>query len=163
MVNARRARTTKGREVGRFSTIARRGHVDTDASQILEAVSSTAGFTSINPHRTADPKLVITPSGPPTGVGSGFAFRGKDGKGTQTVAEVNDSHVIHDIDMGSFGRSRQRISATPSPAGGCDVEWSVTLDAGHNPLLRIFGLMADKVLGPSLETGISNLASATWR
>lgn len=150
-------------QMSRYTTVSRRGHVDANAARILARVSSTKGFTSINPHRTADPELVITPNGPDSGVGSGFAFRGKDGKGTQTVAEITDTQVTHHIDMGFMGRSRQRIVTTAVPGGGCDVEWSMTLDAGANPMLRIFGLMADKVLGPTLETGLRNLASATWR
>lgn len=149
--------------MGKYTTISRHGHVAAGAEQILETVSSTEGFTAINPHRTADPKLAITPSGPASGVGSGFAFRGKDGKGTQTVAEVTSSRVVYDIDMGSMGRSRQRISVTPLQSGGCDVEWSMTLDAGRNPMLRVFGLFANKVLGPTLETGLRNLAEATSR
>ncbi|UOR03140.1 SRPBCC family protein [Leucobacter allii] len=149
--------------MGRYTTISRRGRVDAGATEILARVASTEGFTSINPHRTADPKLVVTPNGPPAGVGSGFAFRGKDGTGTQTVSAVTDSAVAYDIDMGIMGRSQQRIVTVPRPAGGCDVEWSMTLDAGFNPMLRIFGLMADRVLGATLETGLRNLASATWR
>lgn len=148
--------------MNRHTTVTRRGHVAATANELLAALASTEGFTRINPHRTEDPDLIITPTGPASGVGSGFAFRGKNGKGTQTVSEVTTTEVVHDIDMGAMGRSRQRIIATPSGAGGCDVEWSMTLDAGWNPILRIFGLFAEKVLGPTLETGLRNLAAAEW-
>lgn len=145
------------------TTISRHGHVDATPGQILSLVGNTEGFTSINPHKTADPKLQIIPVGPTTGVGSGFSFRGKGGKGTQTVASVADTFVDYAIDMGTMGRSTQRITALPVPDGGCDVEWTMTLHAGRNPMLRIFGLMAGRILGPTLETGIRNLADRTWR
>lgn len=149
--------------MGRYTTISRHGHVEAPAADILAMVSSTEGFTEINPHRTADPDLVVIPSGAALGIGSGFAFRGREGRGTQIVAELTDTHVLHDIDMGAMGRSQQRIVATPAPGGGCDIDWTMTLDAGHNPVLRVFGLMANRVLGPTLEVGVGNLAASTDR
>ncbi len=149
--------------MGRYTTVTRIGHTDAPVDQIIAVVSSTEGFTRINPHLTADPKLEITPLGESTGVGSGFAFRGKNGKGTQTVEQVADSFVDYSIDMGSMGRSTQRITAAPSTHGGSDIEWTMVLDAGTNPMLRIFGVMANKVIGPTLETGIRNLATTPSR
>ena len=145
--------------MGRYTTVTRTGYTDAPVDQIIALVSSTEGFTRINPHLTADPKLEITPIGDAKGVGSGFAFRGKNGKGTQTVERVSDDHVDYSIDMGSMGRSTQRISASASTHGGSDLEWTMVLDAGTNPMLRIFGMMANKVIGPTLETGIRNLAT----
>lgn len=145
--------------MGRYTTVTRTGHTDAAAETVLALVSSTEGFTRINPHLTADPKLEITPLGAAVGIGSGFAFRGKNGKGTQTVAQVSDTSIDYAIDMGSMGHSTQRIAATPSAAGGAEIEWTMVLDAGSNPLLRIFGMMASKVIGPTLETGIRNLST----
>ncbi len=146
--------------MGRYTTVTRTGHTDAPAEQIIALVSCTEGFTKINPHLTADPKLEITPIGEAVGVGSGFAFRGKNGKGTQTVAQVSDGAVDYAIDMGSMGRCTQRIAAVASERGGSDIEWTMVLDAGGNPLLRIFGMMAGRVVGPTLETGIRNLSAA---
>lgn len=153
----------KGTAMGRYTTVTRTGHADAPAEQILALVSSTEGFTTINPHLSADPKLEITPFGASAGVGSGFAFRGKNGKGTQTVVQVSDGAVDYAIDMGAMGRCKQRISAVPSERGGAHVEWTMVLDAGGNPLLRIFGMMAGRVIGPTLETGIRNLSAGPSR
>jgi len=68
--------------MGRFTTITRSGTVAADVSSIVALVSSTTGYTAINPYRTTDPKLPIAPFGPEAGVGAGFASAGKDGKGT---------------------------------------------------------------------------------
>ena len=145
--------------MGRITTISRTGTVAAEPGRILDLVTSTAGFTSINPHLTADPKLTITPFGADRGVGSGFAFKGKDGTGTQTITEITDRAVVFGVDMGAMGRSEQRIELTPTPTGETSVTWSMRMDAGHNPLMRLFGLMADRILGPALQTGIDNLAA----
>ncbi len=147
--------------MNRYTTIARSGRVPASPAQIIGLVSTTAGFTAINPHLTQDPKLEITPVGPASGVGSGFGFRGKNGKGVQTVNTVTHSAVDFDIDMGRMGRSIQQIHVTPAD-GESIVEWSMTLDAGANPLLRLFGLLAGKIVGPAIETGISNLNAHDW-
>ncbi|MFT3874127.1 MAG: SRPBCC family protein [Nocardioides sp.] len=149
--------------MGRFTTITRDGTVRGNPEQIVALLASTAGYTEINPYRTGDPALSIEPFGPASGVGAGFAFNGRDGKGTQTVAAVRADGIDFDIDMGAMGKSRQSIDLTPAQDGATRVTWSAKLDAGHNPVLRIFGLVAHKILGPSLESGIANLAGRDWR
>lgn len=142
------------------TTIVRAGHTVIDPATILTEIASTEGFTRINPHLSADPNLRITPFGPERGIGAGFAFSGKDGKGTQTVTEIGDTYVEYGVDMGILGKSTQRITATPSPLGGSDLSWSIRIRPGLNPLQRVFTLFANKVLGPTAETGINNLASS---
>lgn len=149
--------------MGRFTTITREGTVRGNPDDIVALLASTTGYTEINPYRTSDPALSIEPFGPASGVGAGFAFRGKDGKGTQTVAAVRPDGIDFDIDMGAMGKSRQSIDVAQAREGLTRVTWSAKLDAGHNPVLRVFGPVAHKILGPSLETGISNLAGRTWR
>lgn len=137
-------------------TIRRSGTVAASPARLRALLASTEGFTSINPHRTADPRLRIEPFGPDAGVGAGFAFEAKAGKGTQTVAAVEDDAVSYEIDMGSMGRSRQRIEFTAGE-GATNVVWSQTLIAETIPQ-RVFTWFADRVLGGALETGIRNLS-----
>ena len=100
----------------------------------------------------------IEPFGPATGVGSGFRFQGKEGKGTQTVTAVTDTSVTHLIDLGSMGKPLQTFTVTPN-AGGSRVVWSVTSDMGLNPIFRIFGLFMDRMLGKTYELGLRNMAN----
>ncbi|MGB4777174.1 SRPBCC family protein [Microbacterium sp.] len=148
--------------MGRFTTIAREGAVNGSTEEILALLASTAGYTEINPYRTSDPHLSIEPFGPTSGVGAGFTFKGKHGKGTQTVAALRPDGIDFDIDMGPMGTSRQTVDLVPVSDDLTRVTWSATLDAGNHPVLRIFGLVAPKILGPSLETGIANLAGHGW-
>ncbi|MEL7107186.1 MAG: SRPBCC family protein [Pseudomonadota bacterium] len=123
---------------------------------VLTRAKSTTGFQTFNPYRTADPDLKITPFGPESGIGAGFAFDGKGGKGTQTIAAITDTSVTYVIDMGAMGKPTQSITATPTE-GGTEVTWRVESDMGMNPVFRVFGLFMDPMMGPVFEQGLANL------
>ncbi|WP_305989146.1 SRPBCC family protein [Roseibium sp. MMSF_3544] len=140
--------------------VERHAKVAASPEAILELAASNHGFQKFNPYLTADPELKIKPFGPDTGVGSGFHFDGKDGKGTQTVAKVTATSVRYDIDLGAMGKPVQQISAQSLP-GGTQVTWTMDMDLGFNPIARVFGLFLDGMVGKTFEQGLDNLASAT--
>lgn len=125
---------------------------------IIARVASTSGFQTFNPYCTTDPDLKITPFGPTDGVGSGFRFEGKEGKGTQTVTDVTATRVTHLIDLGAMGTPVQTIEAKATDTGA-RVTWTVTSDMGYNPVFRIFGLFMDRMLGKTYELGLQNIAA----
>ena len=96
------------------------------------------------------------PFGPAEGVGSGFRFEGKEGKGTQTVTAVTSSSVTHLIDLGAMGKPVQIIEAEATDTG-TQVTWTVASDMGFNPVFRIFGLFMDRMLGKTYELGLKNI------
>ena len=142
----------------RTVVVTRRAHVDASPKDVIARVASTEGFQTFNPYRTTDPALKITPFGPAEGVGSGFRFEGKEGKGTQTVTALTATSVTHLIDLGAMGKPVQRIEAKPAGAGA-EVTWTVTSDMGFNPVFRIFGLFMDRMLGKTYELGLKNIAA----
>ena len=125
---------------------------------VIARVASTEGFQTFNPYRTTDPDLKIAPFGPTEGVGSGFRFEGREGKGTQTVTEATATRVTHLIDLGAMGKPVQTIEARATDAGA-RVTWTVTSDMGYNPVFRIFGLFMDRMLGKTYELGLRNIAA----
>ncbi|MEO0635728.1 MAG: SRPBCC family protein [Pseudomonadota bacterium] len=137
--------------------VARSTHVDITPAELVARVASTDGFQTFNPYCTTDPSLKITPFGPDAGVGSGFRFEGKEGKGTQTVTALTENSVTHLIDLGAKGKPVQTIKAEPNANGGSKVTWTVTSDMGFNPVFRIFGLFMDKMLGKTYELGLKNM------
>ncbi len=136
--------------------VTRNAEVPLSPADIIDRVASTKGFQTFTPYCTTDPNLKITPFGPEAGVGSGFRFEGKEGKGTQTIIAVTDSSVTHLIDLGAMGKPVQQIKAEPS-ANGSKVTWTVTSDMGFNPVFRIFGLFMDRMLGKTYELGLKNM------
>jgi hypothetical protein len=129
------------------------------AESIMALVGSNSGYQQFNPYRDTDPNLKIDLFGPVAGVGSGFAFEGKDGKGTQTVAALDATSVVYDIDLGFLGRPEQRIELVQQDAGVL-MTWSMTMDFGYNPVFRIFGLFMESMMGPIVERGLTKLDQA---
>jgi hypothetical protein len=138
--------------------VTRQADVDMSAEDVIARVASTDGFQTFNPYCTTDPDLKITPFGPVSGVGSGFRFEGKEGKGTQTVTDITATRVTHLIDLGAMGKPVQTIEAQ-STSKGARVTWTVTSDMGFNPVFRIFGLFMDRMLGKTYELGLKNIAA----
>jgi len=138
--------------------VTRQADVDMSPEDVIARVASTEGFQTFNPYCTTDPDLKITPFGPAQGVGSGFRFEGKEGKGTQTVTNVTANSVTHLIDLGAMGKPVQTIEAK-AMGSGARVTWSVASDMGYNPVFRIFGLFMDRMLGKTYELGLKNIAA----
>ncbi|MEO0767350.1 MAG: SRPBCC family protein [Pseudomonadota bacterium] len=139
--------------------VEREATLQADPEAVLALAASNTGYQQFNPYLSVDPALKIDPFGPPTGVGSGFAFDGKDGKGTQVVAEVTDAAVRYDIDLGPMGQPTQMIAVDPV-ADGVRVTWSLDADMGFNPVGRVMGLFLDGMIGKTLDRGLGNLAAA---
>lgn len=140
-------------------TVTRSAQVQASPGEVIALLASNEGYQKINPYKASDPALKITLFGPTSGVGSGFHFEGKDGKGSQTVAAVTDRAVHYDIDMGAMGQPKQIVEVRPS-AGGSVVEWRMEADLGRNPVFRVFGLFMDGMIGKTLDQGLSNLNTA---
>jgi hypothetical protein len=94
--------------------VSRSADVPMSPEEVIAQVASTEGFQTFNPYCTTDPELKITPFGPASGVGSGFRFEGKEGKGTQTVTAVTATlgHASH--------RPRRDGQARSDDHGGTD-------------------------------------------
>lgn len=141
-------------------TVERSAHVEAAPADIYALVSTTQGFQTFNPYRDTDPDLAITPMGPAAGVGAAFAFKGRDGEGTQTITRVEENARVEMlIDLGAMGQPVQTFTLEPQGTG-TQVVWSVESRFGFNPVGRVFGLFMDGMLGPIYERGLSNLATA---
>lgn len=136
--------------------VTRQADVSLSPEDVIARVASTEGFQTFNPYCTTDPDLKITPFGPTEGVGSGFRFEGKEGKGTQTVTEITTTRVTHLIDLGAMGKPVQTIEAKATDTGA-RITWTVTSDMGYNPVFRISGLFMDRMLGKTYELGLKNI------
>ncbi len=138
-------------QVERTATIA------APAAQILALAASNEGYQSFNPYKNSDPNLKIKLFGPASGVGSGFDFESKDGKGRSIVTAVTDSTVEYEIDLGPMGKPKQILKVVPS-ANGSIVTWTMHSDMGMNPIGRVVGLFLDGMIGKTFETGFANMA-----
>ncbi len=156
-----------GLVVACVATLALPRHVSVERSAMLAAApgtvlalaASSSAYQTFNPYKTRDPELKVDLFGPEAGVGSGFRFDGKEGKGTQTIATVTADTVTYAIDLGALGQPTQAIHAVPSDLG-TEVTWHMRSDMGFNPVFRVFGLFMERMMGPTLELGLENLRKA---
>jgi hypothetical protein len=143
----------------RHVSVERSASVKGDPAAIIAMAASNEGYQRFNPYKDSDPNLKVSLFGPKTGVGSGFQFESKDGKGSQVVSAVDANSVTYAIDLGSMGKPTSRISVTPDGATN-KVTWRTDMDLGMNPIGRVFGLFMDGMLGGTYETGLKNIEKA---
>lgn len=85
--------------------VERKALVKGSAQKVFKLLSSSRAYQEFNPYKDTDPALKIEHSGPEEGVGSAFAFEGKEGKGTQTIVALEkDKWVKVEIDLGPMGK-----------------------------------------------------------
>ena len=128
-------------------------------ADVLALAASNQGYQRFNPYRSADPDLRIDLFGPTSGVGSGFKFNGREGRGSQVVTRVTDTAVDFAIDLGAMGKPAQRIAIERTETG-TRVTWSMRMDLGFNPVARVMGLFMDRMVGPVFERGLANLQAS---
>lgn len=137
--------------------VERSATIDASPEKVFALVSSTEGFQSFSPYKEDEPNLVIVPSGPSSGVGASFSFKGKDAEGSQTIIAIEENRsVTMQIELGAMGSPVQSFTLTPA-GRQTRVTWATETNFGANPLGRVFGLMMDGYLGPIYERGLSNL------
>lgn len=141
----------------RHVSIERSAMIEAAPEAVIELAASNNGYQTFNPYKDLDPNLQVEMFGTASGVGSGFSFESKDGAGQQTVASVTADEVIFDLDLGPLGRPTQTISAS-AVDGATEVTWSMDMDLGMNPVVRVIGLFMDGMIGPNFELGLANIA-----
>ena len=113
-----------------------------------------------SPLLQSDTSMQLIYSGPKAGAGSSLKWISHDkniGSGTLTIMSsvpYDSLRVI--IDFIDHGKSaaffRLKESGTKTK-----VSWSIESDLGMNPLSRWIGLFSDRLIGPDLEKGLSDL------
>ena len=133
--------------------------INAEPAKLYKLIASNSGYQTFNPYKSADPDLKIDLKGPEFGVGSGFAFDGKDGKGTQTVSVVEENRrVVMNIDLGAMGQPTQTFDHTQTN-GGTKVTWGMDMEFGMNPIGRVMGLFMDGMIGKNFEQGLKNMSA----
>jgi hypothetical protein len=119
-----------------------------------------------SPWEESDPNLERNYSGPTSGVGAIYTWKGNSqaGAGRMEVLEVDDSHVGVDLNFSAPMRAHNRIDFNLTPAGdGTDktrAEWVMT--GPQNLVMRLMSVFwkMEKMVGPDFEKGLSRLKAA---
>ncbi len=116
-----------------------------------------------SPWEGLDAHLERTYTGPQSGVGATYAWRGnrKAGQGRMEIVESQPHHVGVDLVFSAPMRATNRVDFTMTPSGDSTaVEWAMT--GPQNVVMRLMSRFwsMEKLIGPDFEKGLAQLKAA---
>jgi uncharacterized protein YndB with AHSA1/START domain len=133
--------------------------IDAPPAQVYALVANPHDWVHWSVWNQRDPAMQMSYSGPESGAGAGWAWKSKgegDGSMQFTAAEPGQ-RVAFTLAFADFGTpSTGEFTFSPEGAG-TRVTWTMDGDVGRNPLLRWFGLFADRLVGADFEAGLLGL------
>jgi uncharacterized protein YndB with AHSA1/START domain len=146
---------------GSFEVV-RSTQIDAPAERVFPLIASFKSWTEWSPWEGMDPNLEREYSGPESGVGSKYAWKGnrKVGQGEMkiTVAEPPsrvelDLHFLKPFDT----QNLTIFEIEASPEGGTAVTWR--MQGKQKGLMKLMGkfMSMDKVVGRDFEKGLAQL------
>ncbi|MDE0838722.1 MAG: SRPBCC family protein [Kiritimatiellae bacterium] len=128
--------------------------------QVFPHVADLTKWASWSPWAMADTNMVTTFEGEPGTVGSKMLWTSEVkevGSGSQVVTAVEPNHLVRThLDFGKQGAADAYFEISPTD-NGCQILWGFDTDLGLSPFSRYFGLMFDRMIGPSYEVGLTRL------
>ncbi len=129
--------------------------------KVFEQVNDFRKWDAWSPWAKIDPAMKTTFSGPPTGVGSTYAWVGNSevGEGKMTITESRPSDLVK-IDL-EFIQPFAGISVTEftfkPESDGTNVIW--TMSGKYNFMSKAFSLVInmDKMIGDDFEKGLAQM------
>lgn len=135
--------------------------IDRPAKMVFKTANSMHHFNAWSPWAKTDPNAKYQFSGPEYGVGSKMSWQGNEevGSGNQTIIEsVPHELVKSELYFDGQGDDPAWASVVIKDQGeSTQVSWVFEADFDGNILGRYFGMMMDRMLGPTYEEGLSNL------
>ena len=137
--------------------------IDRPAKMVFKSVNSMHHFNEWSPWAKLDPNANYQFSGPEYGVGSHMAWQGNDevGSGQQTIIESTPHELVKaELYFDGQGDDPAWASYVIKDLGdSSEISWVFDVDFEGSVMGRYFGMMMDRMLGPSYEEGLSNLKS----
>lgn len=141
--------------------------IDRAPSMVFGAVNGYRGFNRWSPWAKLDPQASYERSGPETGVGARFSWKGNSdvGEGSQEIVVSEPfSKVQTKLDFGPMGQGRATFLLTPT-GEGTQLTWSfdsdlplgLNRDVVWNVLGRLMGPWIGDQVGKDYESGLASL------
>lgn len=147
----------------RHVTVERNVVIDAAPAAVFPRINSLQAFSEWSPWGDIDPDMVVTYSGPDTGVGNVMVWTSDHpnvGNGRQEILEaVENESVRTALDFGDMGTAEAWWRLVPE-GDATRVSWGLTADMGAGPVGRWVGLMMDSWVGADYERGLARLQSA---
>lgn len=129
-------------------------------STMYALLNSFEHFDQWSPWVDLDPAVKIERSGPASGVGARYSWRGNAevGAGSQEIiATTPESSVQIRLAFVGFDKPSTATFTIKPDGSGSRVTWAMDSDVGSNPINRYLGLMMDKYIGRDYEKGLARL------
>lgn len=106
-----------------------------------------------------DPGMQISYSGPPSGVGAGWAWNSaSEGSGRMTFTAVQPAErIAYELFFPDFGTTSTGALQLAADGSGTRVTWTMNGNMGSNPVFRWMTLVMDGMVGQDFEAGLANL------
>lgn len=149
--------------MGEFE-IARSITIAADPARVHGLLDDFRAWRQWSPWEEVDPNLSRDYSGPPTGVGSRYAWEGnkKAGKGSMEITGSTPERVDVALAFEKPWKAQNKVDFTLTPVGdaGTQVTWRMTGE--HKGLAALFAKVVnmDKMLGKDFDKGLLQLKRA---
>ena len=145
-------------------TVTRTMEINASIADVFEQVNTLSNWSNWSSWHKMDPNANYTYSNTVAGVGASYSFEGDPeliGAGSLTILESTENEnirteIVFLKEGEEIGRGNGEWTFTEKNRL-TQVSWSFLGDMGNNPVARWIGLMMDSMLGPQLETGLSNM------
>lgn len=134
--------------------------VQAPPEKIAAQVNDFHAWKAWSPFEARDPELKRTFSGPPSGVGSVYAYEGnaKVGSGRMEILELTPQATLVDLQFLKPMESHNTATFHYEPQG----EWTRVTWQMDGPMTLVSKIMdvvfnMDRMVGPDFETGLANL------
>jgi hypothetical protein len=141
-------------------TVSRSTVVAASADSVQALVDDLRAWRGWSPWEELDPAMERTYSGPDSGVGAVYAWKGnsKAGAGSMEVTASQPGAVAITLAFLKPWKAVNQVAFTFAPTGGgTEVTW--TMSGAHAGLGRVFALFMsmDKLVGKDFERGLAAL------
>lgn len=129
-------------------------------AELFSVLNTHKNFNDWSPWFSRDTTMQIIFSGPESGTGAKFSWISSVksvGTGSMEITSSKPDSVIRQV-LTFMDKGNSNASYLLSEeGGGTRLVWTLDIEAGANPLLRIMGAFMDKVVGEDFEKGLAKL------
>ncbi|WP_410870869.1 SRPBCC family protein [Nocardia sp. A7] len=145
--------------MGNFE-VSRRTTIAAEPARIHALIADFHQWRLWSPWEDADPQLARTYTGPESGVGARYAWRGnrKAGAGVMEIKADAAREIGVELDFEKPFKATNSVTFTLDPvAGGTEVTWKMT--GTHSGLMGVLGKVfpIDNLIGKDFDKGLAKL------
>ncbi|KQY39123.1 MULTISPECIES: SRPBCC family protein [Nocardia] len=145
--------------MGNFE-VSRRTAIAAEPARIHALIDNFHQWRLWSPWEDADPQLARTYTGPESGVGARYAWRGnrKAGAGTMEIKADAEREIGVELTFEKPFKATNFVTFTLAPvAGGTEVTWKMT--GTHSGMMGVLGKVfpIDNLIGKDFDKGLARL------